>query len=255
IETQRTTGTTTSTIQGRQPGWEDVPIQSEDRLLQSLPEPADGLDLNAGYGFDITAPARSLPSLDSFEESGVPLSVDEAEDRDIVSAAQSSAKGPVLVPDSPAIPDFTFNADEFSPQLTSTQQKAIAAGTVAGKSAVAGGGVSGKVRSDVFMGADAKDIPEEDLLLLSPPKRSPVRGGAARYTSETQSQTRSPSKTPSKSQSQFPWGYSSQMDLEGGVDRVSRLLEKDLDMIDVDDDDETGERQDKLSMGTRGWVY
>ncbi|KAJ8094063.1 hypothetical protein PM082_009954 [Marasmius tenuissimus] len=255
VETQRTTGTTTSSIQGRQPGWEDVPIQSEDpNLLQSLPEPADGLDLNAGYGFDITAPARSLPSLDSFEESGVAPGVDVADDGDIVSIAQSSAKGPVLVPDSPAIPDFTFDPDEFSPQLTSTQQKAVAAGTVTGKSAVTGGVVGGKVRSDVFMGTDAKDIPEEDLLLFSPPKRSPVRGGAARYTSETQSQSRSPSKTPSKSQSQFPWGYSSQMDLEGGVDRVSRFLEKDLSMIDLDDD-ETGERADKLSMGTRGWVY
>ncbi|KAL0569941.1 hypothetical protein V5O48_012016 [Marasmius crinis-equi] len=278
IETQRTTATTvtTTTIQGRQPGWEAFPIQTEDpHSLQSLPEYANAVDFTVGYGFDITAPPASIPPpMDGFgigdDDGEIVQGSGEGEDEeevDQVSIPQSSVKEPVLVPDSPAIaiiPDFTFHPEEFSPQLTSTQPKDNGNG--------GGGGSNLKIRGDVFMGMGTGVVDEDkdnnddddDLMAISPPKRTPVRGGAARYSSQPSqtgpSDSRSPSKSPSKSQS-YPWGYSSQMDLEGGVDRVSRFLEKDISMVDVEEEDEEEERGDgdrdgfSIGPGKSGWVY
>ncbi|KAF9266004.1 hypothetical protein L218DRAFT_956969 [Marasmius fiardii PR-910] len=239
LETQRTT-TTATTIQGRQPGWEDLPAQSEDPHSLPIPEYSNVMDFTSAFGFDITAPPKSTSPIDSaFDKEAVDDAPDSA------SLPQSSSNHPVFVPDSPALPDFTFDPEAFAPQLASTQQKDVIAG-------------GSKVRGDVFLNSGNREGTDEELMLPSSPKKqkmSPVRGGAARFSSVPVS--RSPSKTPSKSQSQFPFGYSSQMDLEGGVDRVSRFLEKDISMVDLEDEDvdEYETAEDRFAVGTKGWMY
>ncbi|KAG7086280.1 hypothetical protein E1B28_002244 [Marasmius oreades] len=245
IETQRTTATST-TIQGRQPGWEDLLVQSEDPYSLPIPEYSPAIDFTSGYGFDITVPPKSMSSIGSdSEKEAVALLNEQGPDR--ASLPRSSANHPVLVPDSPALPDFTYDPEAFAPQMASTQQKDV------------GGGDGGNVRGDVFLNSGAREGTDDGFMLpASPPqkqKNSPVRGATARFSSMPISQ--SPSGTPSKSQSQLPFEYSSQMDLEGGVDQVSRFLEKDISMVDVEEEDvdtyEAG--KDRLSMGNKGWVY
>ncbi|KAK7040303.1 hypothetical protein VNI00_009771 [Paramarasmius palmivorus] len=227
-ETQRTIATTTSLPQ-RQPGWDELSIQPSE-----ITNYANAIDFTTGNSYP---PAKSLSSIsadsDSGEDEHAPLANPDGQtgvtrmpdltDRS-QGRSQGSSKEPVIVPNSP-LPDFTFDAEAFAPQLASTQQR---------------------VDGDISLDLESPKL-----------KSSPLRGAAARHSSQSQPEplSRSPSKTPSRretqSQSQFQFGYSSQMDLDGGVDKVSRFLEKDISM-DIDDEEADN---DGMAFGERGWIY
>ncbi|ESK82807.1 hypothetical protein Moror_12275 [Moniliophthora roreri MCA 2997] len=235
LETQRTTTTATSLPQ-RQPGWDELSIQPSENEFTNT-NYANALDSTSAHSHPATKPLSSIGAdSDSSEDVYVTPAAPEGDAGEVQTPdlmnrsqgrSQHSAKEPVIVPNSP-LPDFTLDTDAFAPQLASTQQSAI----------------------------QDKDF---SVSLASPKhKASPLRGGAARHSSQSQSQplSRSPSKTPQQiqsqpgSQSQFQFGYSSQLDLDGGVDQVSRFLERDISM---DVDEETGD--DGVAFGGRGWVY
>lgn len=157
---------------------------------------------------------------------------------------------------------FSFNEDEpFEPMMTSTQHPHPTSGrpmkTQLTKtySSLGGAGTTGTGTHPSVLGLPTDPTMAygqslEDFATPSPPSGNKLRsskpGTASKLNSNNNSMSFSSTKfglnrhsSNGNTQSQFQFGYNSQFNVEGNVDEVSKLLEKDVDM-DFDEEEEYG---------------